>query len=80
MVCMCHTMYLLQSHTYLTHTQYYRLTEADLTAVNDANRTAEEKRVGMMEKWEDRFAPEQLIESLLMKRRCAEVIETCMVI
>ena len=32
------------------------LTEADLTAVDGDNRTVEEKRVGMMEKWKERFS------------------------
>ena len=32
------------------------LPEADLTAVDGDNRTVEEKRVGMMEKWKERFS------------------------
>ena len=32
------------------------LTEADLTAVDGDSRTVEEKRVGMMEKWKERFS------------------------
>ena len=32
------------------------LAEADLTAVDGDNMTVEEKRVGMMEKWKERFS------------------------
>ena len=30
--------------------------EANLTAIDDDNGTVEEKRVGMMEKWKERFS------------------------
>ena len=60
------------------------LPEADLTAVDGDNRTVEEKRVGMMEKWKSKFAYKAtyrtFIEALLAEGRCAEAIEACKVI
>ena len=60
------------------------LTETDLTAVDGDNRTVEEKRVGMLEKWTNKFAYKAtyraLIEALLAEGRSAEAIEACKVI
>ena len=60
------------------------LIEADLTAVNGDNRTVEEKRVGMLEKWMNKFAFKAtyraLIEALLAEGRSADAIEACKVI
>ena len=60
------------------------LTEADLAAIDGNNRTVEEKRVGMLEKWRSMFAYEAiyqtLIEALLAEGRNAEAIEMCKVI
>ena len=57
------------------------LTEGDLTAVDGDNRTVEEKRVGMMEKWKSKFAYKAtyrtFIEALLEEGRCADAIEAC---
>ena len=64
--------------------RYIGLTEADLAAVNGDNRTVEEKRVGMLEKWRSKFAYKAiyrtLITALLAERRCGDAIEACKVI
>ena len=61
-----------------------RVPEADLTAVDGDNRTVEEKRVGMMEKWKSNFAYKAtyrtFIEALLAEGRCVDAIEACKVI
>ena len=60
------------------------LTEADLTAVDGDNRTVEEKRVGMMEKWKSKFSYKAtyrtFIKALLAMGRCVDAIEACKVI
>ena len=60
------------------------LTEADLAAIDGDNRTEEEKRVGMMEKWRSKCAYkaiyQTLIEALLAEGRCGDAIEMCKVI
>ena len=60
------------------------LTEADLTAIDGDNRTVEEKRVGMLEKWKSKFAFKAMyqafIEALLAEGRCEDAIGACKVI
>ena len=60
------------------------LTEADLAAVDDDNRTVEEEKVGMLEKWKSKFASKAtyraFIEALLAEGRNVEAIEACKVI
>ena len=60
------------------------LIEADLTAVDGDHRTVEEKRVGMLEKWKNKFAfkatYQVLIEALLAEGRSTDAIEACRVI
>ena len=60
------------------------LTEADLTAVDGDNRTVEEKRVGILEKWKSKFAFKAtyraFIEALLAEGRCEDAIGACKVI
>lgn len=41
------------------------LTEADITAVDCDKRTEEEKRVGMLEKWKERFSFKATFKSLI---------------
>ena len=60
------------------------LTEADIAAIDGDNRTVEEKRVGMLEKWKSKFAYKAtyraLIEALLAEGRSTDAIEACKVI
>ena len=53
------------------------LTEAEITAVDGDNRTVEEKRVGMLEKWKGKLAYRatyhMLIESLLSVEQLLQV-------
>ena len=60
------------------------LTEAEISAVDGDNRTVEEKRVGMLEKWKGKFAYRatyhKLIESLLSVGKSTDAIEACKVI
>ena len=64
--------------------RHLRLTEADITAVDGDNRTVEEKRVGMLEKWKQKFAFratfKTLVESLLAEGKFIDAVEACNVI
>ena len=60
------------------------LTEAEITAVDGDNRTVDEKRVGMLEKWKGKFAFQAnyqgLVEALLSIGKCTDAIEVCKMI
>ena len=60
------------------------LTEADVAMIDSHNRTIEEKRVRMLEKWKSKLAYKAtyrtIIEALLAEGRSADAVEACKVI
>ena len=57
------------------------LTEAEITAVDEDCRTAEQKRAGMLRKWKEKFAFKAtyrvLIEALLSCGKASDAINAC---
>ena len=64
--------------------RHLNLTEADLAAVDGDNRTEEEKRIGMLLKWREKFAfnatYKSLIEAFLANERIQTAVDACKVI
>ena len=64
--------------------RHLNLTEADLAAVDGDNKTVEEKRIGMLLKWREKFAfnatYKVLIEAFLANERIQTAVDACKVI
>lgn len=60
---------------------YLELTHADIAAVDGDNQTVEEKRVGMLGRWKEKFAFKAtyrvFIEALLSCGKAADATEAC---
>ena len=61
-----------------------KLTEGDITAIDGDYRSVEEKRVGMLERWKNKFAYKAtylaFIKALLADGRSADAIDATQVI
>jgi hypothetical protein len=59
----------------------FELTESDITAVNGDYQSVDEKRVGMLRRWKERFAFKAtyrvLIEALLSCGKTSDAIDAC---
>ena len=60
---------------------HLKLTKGDIAAVDGDYRTVEEKRIGMLEKWKERFAFKAtyrvFIEALLSCEKASDAVEAC---
>lgn len=60
---------------------HLELTKADIVAVEEDYRTAEQKRIELLGKWKERFAFKAtyrvFIEALLLCRKASDAIEAC---
>ena len=60
---------------------YLDLTKADIAAVDEDNRTADEKRAGMLGRWKEKFAFKAtygvFIEALLACGRTEDTVDAC---
>ena len=60
---------------------YLDLTKADIAAVDEDNRTADEKRAGMLGRWKEKFAFKAtygvFIEALLACGRTEDAVDAC---
>ena len=61
--------------------QHLELTEAEIAAVDEDNRTADEKRAGMLRRWKGKFAHKAtyrgFIEALLACGRTEDAVDAC---
>ena len=61
--------------------KYLDLNKADIAAVDEDNRTADEKRAGMLETWKEKFAFKPtyrvFIEALLACGRTEDAVDAC---
>ena len=60
---------------------HLELTEADITAVDEDNQTADEKRAGMLGRWKGKFAFKatyrEFVEALLACGRTEDAVDAC---
>ena len=60
---------------------HLKLTEGDIAAVDGDNRTVDEKRVGMLRRWKERFAFKAtylvLVKALLACGRASDAVHAC---
>ena len=60
---------------------YLDLTKADIAAVDEDNRTADEKRAGMLGRWKEKFAFKAtyrvFIEALLACGKAEDAVDAC---
>lgn len=63
---------------------HLKLTKSNIAAVKGDYRTADEKRVGMLRRWKEKFAFKAtyrvFIEALLSCGRASDAIDTCKII
>ena len=63
---------------------HLELTEADIAAIDNDNRTTDEKRIGMLVRWREKFVFKAtykvFVEALLACRRTSDAITACKLI